>query len=49
MKWLKSIQIGLSSPDQYSHPPTVDREGKKKDEEQIHHYYLSCVQIQILT
>ncbi len=32
--------------DQYFHPPTVDREGKKKDKEQIHHYYLSCVQIQ---
>lgn len=34
------------SSDQYIHPPTVDREGKKKDKEQIHHYYLSCEQIQ---
>lgn len=34
------------SSDQYFHPPTVDREGKKKDKEQIHHYYISCVQIQ---
>lgn len=29
--------------DQYFHPPTVDGEReKKKDKEQIHHYYLSC-------
>lgn len=32
--------------DQYFHPPTVDGEGKKEDKEQIHHYYLSCVQNQ---
>lgn len=32
--------------DQYFHPSTIGREREKNDEEQIHHYYLSCVQIQ---
>lgn len=29
--------------DRYFHPPTVERAEEKKDKEQIHHYYLSCV------
>lgn len=32
--------------DQYFHPPAVNRERRENDEEQIHPYYLSCVQIQ---
>lgn len=32
--------------DQYFHPPSVEWKKKKKNEQQIYHYHLSCVQIQ---